>query len=220
LKIILRRLEWLGATVTDPRYFRLRCTFTKLGRLAMLSHLEVAHTLERTVRRSGLPFAVSEGFSPHMRIAFGSALPVGIGGTCEIFDLLLKEYVSPARALAALQEKCVPDMMVTSATYIDHAAKAASVVYPISTYQAKLSDSAVTFSVPDELRVVRKEKEKILIVNDFLVEDPSLDGNVFTFVLEAKKEGSMRPDLFARACFDGQDVCIDLITRVAQRDKL
>lgn len=206
--------------MTDPRYFRLRCTFTKLGRLAMLSHLEVAHTLERTVRRSGLFFAVSEGFSPHMRIAFGSALPVGIGGNCEIFDLLLKEYVSPARALAALQEKSVPDMMVTSAKYIDHAAKAASVVYPISTYEAKLSSGAATFSVPNELKVVRKEKEKVLVVKDFLVEEPVLNEDIFTFVLEAKKEGSMRPDLFARACFDGQDVCVQSITRVAQQEKL
>ncbi len=53
----------------------------------MLSHLELARALERAVRRAQLPFAVSQGFSPHMRIAFGAALPVGVGGTAEIFDL-------------------------------------------------------------------------------------------------------------------------------------
>ena len=50
----------------DPNLFRLRMTFCKQGRLAMLSHLEVARALERAVRRAGLPFAVSQGFSPHM----------------------------------------------------------------------------------------------------------------------------------------------------------
>ena len=78
--------------MTDPnarQLFRLRSTYIETGRLAMLSHLEVAHTLERTVRRAGLPFAVSQGFSPHMKIAFGAALPVGVGSTCEIFDLQL-----------------------------------------------------------------------------------------------------------------------------------
>lgn len=73
--------------MTDPnarQLFRLRSTYIETGRLAMLSHLEVAHTLERTVRRAGLPFAVSQGFSPHMKIAFGAALPVGVGSTCEI----------------------------------------------------------------------------------------------------------------------------------------
>ena len=70
--------------MADPRLFRLRVTFCKQGRLALLSHLEVARALERAVRRAGLPYAVSQGFSPHMRIAFGAALPVGVGGTREM----------------------------------------------------------------------------------------------------------------------------------------
>ncbi|WP_417304102.1 DUF2344 domain-containing protein, partial [Ellagibacter isourolithinifaciens] len=52
--------------MSEPQQiFRLRLTFAKQGRLAMLSHLEVARALERTVRRAGLPYAVSQGFSPH-----------------------------------------------------------------------------------------------------------------------------------------------------------
>ena len=71
--------------MSEPQQiFRLRLTFAKQGRLAMLSHLEVARALERTVRRAGLPYAVSQGFSPHMLIAFGAALPVGVGGTHEL----------------------------------------------------------------------------------------------------------------------------------------
>ena len=77
----------------------------------MLSHLEMARALERAVRRAGLPFAVSQGFSPHMRIAFGAALPVGVGGTAEIFDLFLTGLRAPAlRALAALQEASPADL--------------------------------------------------------------------------------------------------------------
>lgn len=82
--------------MADPRLFRLRVTFRETGRLAMLSHLELARALERAVRRAQLPFAVSQGFSPHMRIAFGAALPVGVGGTAEIFDLFLTDYVPGA----------------------------------------------------------------------------------------------------------------------------
>ncbi len=71
----------------DPSNFRLRVYFRKSGRCAMLSHLEVARALERAVRRAGLPYAISQGFSPHMKIAFGAALPVGVGGARECFDL-------------------------------------------------------------------------------------------------------------------------------------
>ena len=94
--------------MADPRLFRLRVTFRESGRLSMLSHLELARALERAVRRAQLPFAVSQGFSPHMRIAFGAALPVGVGGTAEIFDLFLTDYVPAPRALAALQEASLP----------------------------------------------------------------------------------------------------------------
>ena len=82
--------------MADPRNFRLRVEFCKQGRLALLSHLEVARALERAVRRAGLPFAISQGFSPHMKIAFGAALPVGVGGLHEVFDLQLTRYVLPS----------------------------------------------------------------------------------------------------------------------------
>ena len=102
----------------DPNLFRLRVEYCKQGRLALLSHLEIARALERAVRRADLPFAVSQGFSPHMKIAFGSALPVGVGSTCEIFDLQMTRYVAPEKALAALQAASVPDLMPYDCRYI------------------------------------------------------------------------------------------------------
>ena len=74
--------------MADPRNFRLRVEFCKQGRLALLSHLEVARALERAVRRAGLPFAISQGFSPHMKIAFGAALPVGVGADAADFAIV------------------------------------------------------------------------------------------------------------------------------------
>ena len=66
--------------------FRLRVAFPKEGRLAHLSHLETARACERSVRRAGLSYAVSQGFNPSMRIAFGPALPVGTGMTLSWTD--------------------------------------------------------------------------------------------------------------------------------------
>ena len=123
----------------DPSLFRLRVTFCKQGRLALLSHLEVARAIERAVRRAQLPFAVSQGFSPHMKIAFGAALPVGVGGTHEMVDLQLLRYVRPEEALLALQKESVPDLMVKECVYIEPKAPAASAAFPLSTYRALLS---------------------------------------------------------------------------------
>ena len=76
----------------------------------MLSHLELARALERAVRRAQLPFAVSQGFSPHMRIAFGAALPVGGGRHRRDIRSVLTDYVPALRALAALQEASPADL--------------------------------------------------------------------------------------------------------------
>jgi len=204
--------------VTDPnapRFFRLRCVFVEQGRLAMLSHLEVAHTLERTVRRAGLPFAVSQGFSPHMKIAFGAALPVGVGSTCEVFDVQLTKYLAADKALEALQQASVPDMMVQSCRYIENSAPAASVAFPFSTYEVRFDAPVRDIEVPETITVVRKRKEKVLTVGDFLVGQPVLEGERALFTLEAKPTGSLRIDvLLANSSFDADVVSV---TRIAQR---
>lgn len=201
-----------------PRVFRLRSTFIERDRLAMLSHLEVAHALERTVRRAGLPFAVSQGFSPHMKIAFGAALPVGVGSTCEVFDLQLREYVPAGEALAALQQASVPDLMVQDSRYIEKSAPAASVAFPFSTYEVRFDAPVDSITVPEQIAVVRKRKEKTLDVAEFLVQPFALQGDRAMFTLEAKPTGSLRPDVFLQHC--GLAANVVSVTRIAQRAEL
>ena len=210
----------------DPNLFRLRVEYCKQGRLALLSHLEIARALERAVRRADLPFAVSQGFSPHMKIAFGSALPVGVGSTCEIFDLQMTRYVAPEKALAALQAVSVPDLMPYDCRYIGPRDAAASVAYPVAAYRAELSRPPEGgLPVPDEVRVVRKKKEKVIAVADYLAAPLAVDGADVTFELEAKPTGSLRPDVLLAATLeaynathpDEEPLRVVSTTRTAQR---
>ena len=211
--------------MSGPRLFRLRATYVEQGRLAMLSHLEVAHALERTVRRADLPFAVTQGFSPHMRLAFGSALPVGVGSTCEVFDVWLTRYVAPAKALASLQAASTPDLMVQECAYVESSAPAASVAFPLSTYEARFSRAPEPheLAVPESIVRVRKKKgktiEKVLVVADYLVGDMQLDGAVATFTLRSGQEGALRPDMLLAESLAGaaDDLHVESITRIAQR---
>ena len=79
--------------------FRLRCAYPKSDRLSFLGHLELIATVERSIRRAGLPFAVSNGFARRMRIQFSSALPVGVSSLAEYFDLFLTERLDEDDAL-------------------------------------------------------------------------------------------------------------------------
>lgn len=85
-----------------PNACRLRVRYAKDGRLAYLGHLEVMETIMRSVRRSGLPFEVSNGFARRMRIQFSQALPVGAASLGEYFDLLLAEPLDAEYALERL----------------------------------------------------------------------------------------------------------------------
>lgn len=211
--------------------FRLRVTYVEKGRLVMLSHLEVARALERAVRRADLPFAVTQGFSPHMKQAFGAALPVGVGGMCEIFDVSLTEYVPPMEALKRLQAVSAEDLMPVDACYITKDDAAASVAYPICTYEAVIGrvgqvgegaaeePLAEGLTMPEEIRIVRKKKEKVLCPADFLIGEMKAEGNRLTFTLESKDTGSLRPDVLLEAMLEGTGLCATSIMRVAQAAK-
>ena len=174
--------------------FRLRMTFEKLGSLAFLSHLEVTSALERVVRRSKLPFAVSQGFSPHMKLSFGSALPVGVGGTGEIADVILKDYVNVNEALKSLQKASSEGLRVIDCKYIDIKASAASIAFENSVYECVYDGEIPDFDVPETIEVVRKKKLKVLNVDDYLVEMPTIEGQNLTCTLRSSQAGALRID--------------------------
>ena len=75
---------------------RIRVEFSKTGLFKYLSHLEFIKLIERALRRLEIPLAFSEGFHPAPKISFGPALPVGVEGMKEYFDMIiLNHYKKP-----------------------------------------------------------------------------------------------------------------------------
>lgn len=205
--------------MADPSLFRLRVVFAKSGRLCQLSHLEIARTLERIVRRAQLPYAITQGFSPHMKISFGSALPVGVGGSREFFDLFLTSYMNANAALQQLQQASPADLMPETCFYVAASAPAASVAFPVSTYEAQLSGPAADVQLPEAITVIRKKKEKTLQVAEYLAGPVEREGNLLRFSLEAKPTGSLRPDALMREALSNRDdLVLVSLTRVEQAD--
>jgi radical SAM-linked protein len=75
--------------VAEPR--RLRVRFSKTGKIRFTSHRDVARMWERALRRSRLPMAFSQGFSPHPLLSFGLALPTGCESYGEYLDARLDD---------------------------------------------------------------------------------------------------------------------------------
>jgi radical SAM-linked protein len=59
--------------------------------LRFLSHLDFAQAVERMIRRAEIKLAYSEGFNPHMKISFSSALALGVTAEAEYIDMDILE---------------------------------------------------------------------------------------------------------------------------------
>ena len=66
---------------------RMMVVFEKSYPVRHIGHLDLMRTMQRALRRSGLPVRYSQGFNPHIKLSFASPLSVGIVGEREIMDV-------------------------------------------------------------------------------------------------------------------------------------
>ncbi len=62
----------------------IHAVFEKQGPLRYISHLDLMRFIYRALRRSALPYCLTQGFNPRPRVSFGSALKVGEPGRMEV----------------------------------------------------------------------------------------------------------------------------------------
>jgi radical SAM-linked protein len=86
----------------------LRINFSKTGELRYLSHQEVMKAFLRAMNRAELPLKYSAGFHPHPKISFGPALPTGIEGLNEYFDMEISSLMDLSILSAKLNAE-LPD---------------------------------------------------------------------------------------------------------------
>ncbi len=208
--------------------FRLRVQYVKRGRLRYLSHLEILRACERVVMRAGLPFALSQGFSPRMRIAFGPALPVGVSSDDEWFDLVMTELVSSADALGLLRGAAVDDLMPQRASYVGMREPSLSAALTIAQWSCEVfacDEFGARVPSPTELapaigaafdevlsageiRYLRNGKDKVVSLENKVARAPEVtsgasDGSArVSFSTRSSNEGALRPDVLMRAVMD------------------
>lgn len=203
--------------MSEQCLFRLRVRYVKEGRLRYLGHLEVMHTIERSVRRAGLPYAVTQGFSPHLRAGFSAALPVGTGSSCEWYDLFMTELVPAPEALARLAAATPVGLAPQEAGYVDVRAAALTAFITRADYAIALTPRVGEGVSADELTraleavrargeipYLRGRKTKRLdlarTLTGFAVHPDAATGDL---VLELEtyldNEGALRPEILLAA---------------------
>ncbi len=90
-------------TTAERRLFVYRGLITKGEELRYVSHLDYANLFVRACKRAKLPMAYSEGFNPHMKVAFASALSLGAASDAEYVDFEMREDLAPSLVIERLR---------------------------------------------------------------------------------------------------------------------
>lgn len=216
--------------MSDTQY-RLRIRYAKAGRLKFLSHLELIRALERVVRRAGLPSAVTQGFNPHMKVAFGPALPVGTAGEDEYLDVWLTEYVRPQEALERLRSASPDDIAPIEVGYVPASQPSLAAALTMATYVLTFSEApglrdALESGIgrtmaQGSVRVDQKGKEKVYDLSRVFWKEPRVTGRDGRIGLElsirTSNEGSLRPESYlSRVLEDWDGTAVPQTVRTSQ----
>ena len=100
---------------------RILAVFEKGERIRHIGHLDIQRSVQRGLRRSGLPVAYSKGFNPHILITFASALSTGACGTREIMDVTMADgaEISETEFLEKMNKAMPPEMRLKEARSVD-----------------------------------------------------------------------------------------------------
>jgi radical SAM-linked protein len=145
---------------------RLRFRVGRTGPSRFLSHLEMASAWHRTLRRARIPVSYSEGFHPHPRVNYSTALPVGEESLAEYMDVVLTAAMPAAEALAALRR-------VLPAGFVALGAEEVPVHAPGTMGQVEAVDYALYTAVECAERIA-----ELLARTEILVERESKRGKI------------------------------------------
>ena len=100
---------------TDPKgpgkprtLYKFRAEITKGDELRYVSHLDYANLFLRAFDRAKLPMAYSEGFNPHMKVSFATALSLGVTSEAEYMDFELVKPVCQPEVFDRLKAQLPP----------------------------------------------------------------------------------------------------------------
>lgn len=197
---------------TKAELSRLRVEYGKDERLAFLGHLDLIGTVERCIRRAGLPFSIGNGFARRMRIQFSQALPVGASSEREYYDLRLEERVDAGEALDLLAAATPPALAPRRAGYVDGRLPALEAWLDRASWEVDvlgapfdadaLLEGLEAVREAGSITYLRGEREKRVDVASSLVgfvARPGSDGISLTLETRSSNAGSLRPNVLVDA---------------------
>lgn len=188
--------------------------FQKPYALRHIGHLDLMRTMQRALRRSGLPVRYSQGFNPHIKLSFAAPLSVGIAGENEIMDVALEGEVGEEAFADALNRVTPPGMKIVRARVIEDPFPALMGVAAGSRYRIEpehgagsLADAVSRLLGMDEYMAVRKTKsgENLCNIRPYIAV-LEIGNGALLLTVKNLQSGSLKPAVVMEALYALSDV--------------
>lgn len=214
---------------------RLVIKYTKEERVKYISHLDFLRLVQRAIRRADIPVAYSQGFNPHPRLSFASALAVGVTSEGEYLDIYLKDDMDPELLCNKMNEKLPSGIRFVEGRIVDEKLPSLMSLIERAEYAIVLpGEVPQKFNLPSVIgeflsqqeiwavRTNRKGSRQIDIRPMIHGMDAfERDGNiVIKAIISSGSKANLRPDLLINALFDfaGLPIGPDLFCHIHRLD--
>lgn len=210
----------------------IRMQFRKTREGRFMSHLDLMHTWERVIRRSQLPLAFSQGFNPHPKINFASALAVGTTSDGEYMDMELTADLPLEQVKQELDRAMPPAFEVTAMKVVTGKVPSLMSIIERGRYQLRLEfveevtqqqleDAIEEFWKREEIIIYRykknsKDKKAVNIRPGVYEMKLIADGRyaVLDILVQSGNEGNIRPEEVAYGLMSAGMPAVQHVVRI------
>ncbi len=222
-----------SSLIPNPSTYRAQ--IRKGEELAFLSHLEYVDVFRYALLRSKLPAAYSEGFNPHLKISFATALGVGVTGSCEYVDFVLNSNIDSPTVMAKLNAHLPKGGEIVRIKKISAKAPALTVLIDFARYEVFVP-FAENFSVAENaakkfnsaktliFNRVTPKKSREIEIKSLIAESVKVyeveGGLKIKFGLKIKQDGSVKPSEILKVLRDECGLPIEVLEAKINRTAL
>jgi radical SAM family uncharacterized protein/radical SAM-linked protein len=186
---------------SERQHFRYKVTYSRMGDICFLGHLEILQIVFRVLRRAKIATNFSQGFNPSPKVSFGPAMPVGTKSMAEYF---IMDLPAALHDLDGTQSK-LNLQMPPGLTVLDIALSNGSIPQNIvSTYKITLPQSFTPaetklfeeFLSLDSFSIKRRRKGKIkeIDIRPLVVRlEPNDDATITLELISKATEAGAKP---------------------------
>ncbi len=210
--------------------YKIRARFTKVDLMKFISHLDLMRMMERTLRRSKIPLGFTQGFNPHPKISFATALAIGVSSEGEYMDIEVTEKIDLDDFKATLNKNFPSGIKIIQCKYIELSTQALMATVDFSTYIVKCNllkeydysiieesinkffdekEIFITKNAKKRNKVIKKEVDIKPLIRSIEISQISDGELILKLNISTGSKGNLKPELLMEKFIDLMNLDID-----------